>query len=149
MNILIPYLHYIGIMCLMGALITEHLILKPGMGKQQIKSLVTVDGIYGLSAILVLATGLLRWFMVDPKGAAFFNTNPLFHIKLTLFVVLAILSIFPTLKFLKWKKQMSNGEKLEITEKEAKKQLMFIRIELLLLAIIPLLAVMVSNGVRM
>lgn len=149
MNIFIPYLHYLGIMCLMGALITEHVMLKPGISKQQIKSIATVDMIYGIAAVIVLATGLLRWFMVDPKGAEFFNTNPLFHIKVTLFVVAVILSIFPTLKFIKWRNLVARGESVEITKQDTKKQLMFIRIELLLLAIIPLLAVMVSNGVRM
>ena len=149
MDILIPYLHYIGIMVLMGSLITEHVVLKPGINKSQIKSLATTDLIYGIAAAVVLVTGLLRWFVVDVKGAEFFNKNPLFHIKVTLFVVIVILSIFPTLKFLKWRKSVRKGQEVEVTEAEAKKQLMFIRIELLLLAIIPLLAVMVSMGVRM
>ena len=148
MNILIPYLHYIGIMVLMGSVIAEHVMLKPGINKEQIKSLATIDLIYGLSAVIVLITGLLRWFLVDPKGAEFFNKNPLFHIKITLFVIVAILSIFPTIKFLKWRKQVKKGKAIEITEKEAKKQLMLIRIELFLLVIIPLLAVMVAGGVR-
>ena len=65
MNILIPYLHYIGIMALMGSLITEHLILKPGINRQQIKSLAMVDLIYGVSAAIVLISGLLRWFVVE------------------------------------------------------------------------------------
>ena len=60
MYILIPYLHFLGIMTLMGSLISEHLILKPSIKKEQIKSLATVDMIYGLSVIVVLATGLLR-----------------------------------------------------------------------------------------
>ena len=149
MDILIPYLHYIGIMTLMGALITEHIMLKPGIGKSQVRSLAMVDLIYGISAAVVLITGLLRWFLVDIKGAEFFNKNHLFHIQVTLFLVIAILSIFPTIKFLKWNKLMKRGEDPGITDKEVKKQLMYIRIELLLLAIIPLLAVMVASGVRM
>ena len=148
MNILIPYLHYIGIMAMMGALITEHVMLKPGISKDQIKSLSIVDLIYGISAAIVLITGLLRWFIVDIKGTEFFTKNPLFHIKLTLFVAIVILSIFPTIKFLKWKKQAKLDEP-GLGEKDIKKQLMFIRIELLLLAIIPLLAVMVAGGIRM
>ena len=149
MNILIPYLHYIGIMALMGSLITEHLILKPGINRQQIKSLAMVDLIYGISAAIVLISGLLRWFVVDVKGVEFFTKNPLFHIKLTLFVIMVILSIFPTTKFLTWHNLSKKGETVEVSEKDTKKQLMFIRIELLLLAIIPLLAVMVAAGVRM
>ena len=149
MNILIPYLHYIGIMLLMGSLIAEHTLLKPGITKQQIKSIALVDVIYGISVVLVLVTGLLRWFVVDPKGAEFFTQNHFFHIKVTLFIVVAALSVFPTIKFIKWKKQVAQHSEFVVSIKEIKKQLMFIRIELFLLAIIPLLAVLVAQNTRM
>lgn len=145
MYTLIPYLHYIGIMVLMGALISEHLILKPSINKEQINSLATIDLIYGLAAIIVLTTGVLRWFVYG-KGYDFYMSTPLFHIKLTLFIIMGILSIFPTVKILKWRKQIKRGEEPQITEKGVKKLLMFIRIELLLVAIIPLLAVMIARG---
>lgn len=145
MDILIPYLHFIGIMTLMGSLISEHLILKPSISKEQIKSLATIDLIYGLSAIVVLTTGLLRWFVYG-KGYDFYMGTPLFHIKLTLFIVLGILSIFPTIKILKWRKQIKRGEEPDISEKGVKKLLMFIRIELLIIVIIPLLAVLIARG---
>jgi putative membrane protein len=57
-------------MVLMGSLISEHLFLKPSITKEQIKSLATVDMIYGISAILVLTTGILRWFVYG-KGYDF------------------------------------------------------------------------------
>ncbi len=145
MNILIPYLHYLGIMCLMGALITEHIIINPGMRKPELRNLAIVDAIYGFSALLVLATGLLRWFVVDPKGAEFFTMNHLFHVKVTLFILIAILSIFPTIKFMKWRKLAKSDPNFEPSVRDIKKQLMIIRIELLLLVIIPLLAVMIAN----
>lgn len=129
----------------MGSLISEHLILKPSISKEQIKSLATIDLIYGLSAIVVLTTGLLRWFVYG-KGYDFYMGTPLFHIKLTLFIVLGILSIFPTIKILKWRKQIKRGEEPDISEKGVKKLLMFIRIELLIIVIIPLLAVLIARG---
>ena len=132
-------------MALMGSLISEHLILKPSIKKDQIKSLATVDLIYGLSAIVVLTTGLLRWFVYG-KGYDFYMSTHLFHIKLTLFIIIVILSIFPTIKILKWRKQIKRGEEPDINEKGVKKLLMFIRIELLLMVIIPLLAVMIAMG---
>lgn len=132
-------------MALMGSIITEHIILKPRMTIEQVKSLAVVDMIYGLSAILVLATGLLRWFLYG-RGHDFYMATPLFHIKITLFFVLGVLSIFPTLKILKWKKQYNRGENPEISEKQVKRLLVFIRIELLILAIMPLLAVMIARG---
>ena len=118
------------------------------VSKPEINSLVIIDLIYGISAGLVLVTGLLRWFVVDVKGIEFFSKNPLFHIKLTLFVVIIILSIFPTMKFLKWKKQARHDDGYVPNKKEIKQQLIFIRIELLLMAIIPLLAVMIAKGGR-
>ena len=65
----------------------------------------------------------------------------MFHIKLTLFVIVAVLSIFPTIKFLNWRNLVAQGETVDLSKKDTGKLLMFIRIELLLLAIIPLLAV--------
>jgi putative membrane protein len=70
----------------------------------------------------------------------------LFHIKLTLFIIIAGLSIFPTIRILKWRKQINRGEEPDVNEKGVKKLLMFIRIELLLAAIIPLLAVLIARG---
>jgi len=146
MDILIPYLHFIGIMVLMGSLVSEHLLLKPGINKTQIKSLAGIDLVYGISAIIVLTTGLLRWF-VNGKGSEFYLSNPIFHIKVTLFVVLAVLSIFPTIRFMKWRKQIKQGNEPEVDEKTVKRLLMFIRIELLILAVMPFLAVLVARGV--
>jgi len=145
MEIVIPYLHYIAIMALMGSLISEHLILKPGISATQIRSIAGIDLIYSIAVALVLATGLLRWFVYG-KGNDYYLSNPLFHIKLTLFVIIGILSIFPTLKFMKWRKQVKSGHDPRIDDKAVKKLLMFIRIELLLVIIIPLLAVMIARG---
>jgi len=145
MEIIIPYVHYLAIMALTGSLISEHLILKPGLSRAQIKFLAGIDLVYGIAAALVLATGLLRWFVYG-KGNDYYLSNPLFHIKLTIFVIIVILSIFPTLKFLKWKRQVKSGHDPMIDDKAIKRLLMFIRIELLLVAIIPLLAVMVARG---
>lgn len=146
MDIFVIYLHYIGIMVIMGSLISEHLLLKPKMTREQIKSLAMVDLFYGISALLVLGTGLLRWFVYG-KGSEYYLSNPLFHTKLTLFGILVIMSIFPTIKFLKWRKQASNGQEPDLNEKTVKKLLMLIRIELLILATIPLLAVMLARGI--
>ncbi len=146
MDIFVIYLHYIGIMVIMGSLISEHLLLKPKMTREQIKSLAMVDLFYGISALLVLGTGLLRWFVYG-KGSEYYLSNPLFHTKLTLFGILVIMSIFPTIKFLKWRKQVSNGQEPDLNEKTIKKLLMVIRIELLILATIPILAVMLAKGI--
>ena len=59
---------------------------------------------------------------------------------------MGILSIWPTIRFLKWRKNVRQGETPDISEKMVKNTLMFIRIELLLVALIPLMAVFVARG---
>jgi putative membrane protein len=145
MSIIIPYLHLLGIMVLMGSLISEHIMLKPRMTNEQIKALAIIDLVYGLSAVLILITGLLRWFVYG-KGDAFYNHNSLFHLKLTLFAIAAILSVFPTIRFLKWRKQVKAGIDPTIEVKQVKGLLMFIRLEILIVAMIPLLAVLIARG---
>lgn len=145
MLILIPYLHILAVMVLMGSLIAEHLVLKPVMTRDQIKSLAAVDMVYGLSAAVVLVTGLLRWFIYG-RGSDYYLANPLFHTKITLFVIIALLSIFPTIRFLKWRKQAKAGIDPAIEVKQVKGLLMYIRIEMLIVALIPLLAVMIARG---
>jgi len=132
-------------MVLMGSLITEHLFISKSITEKQIKSLAVVDLIYLLSAILVLTTGVLRWFVYG-KGYDFYMSTPLFHIKITLFFIVGILSIFPSLRILKWKRNVKRGNHSGITAKTIKSTLMFIRIELLLIAVIPLLAVLIARG---
>jgi putative membrane protein len=147
MDILIPYLHFIGIMTLMGALIAEHLLLKPGLNKEQINQLALVDLVYAVSVVIVLTTGLLQWFVYG-KDSAYYLSNPIFHIKLTLFIILGILSIMPTIKFLRWRKQFKAGTVPENMDKYVKRLLMYLRLELLIVAIIPLLGVMTAMGFR-
>lgn len=144
----IIYFHYLGIMTLLGTLLTEHLILKRSLTAQQIRSLARTDLIYGISALVVLATGLLR-MLVYGKGVDYYLSNPWFHVKLTLFVVLGVLSIWPTVRFLKWKREIVEEKILEIGNKKYGNTMLLIRIELFIAAIIPFLAVMMARGYGM
>ncbi|MBN3035636.1 MAG: DUF2214 family protein [Bacteroidales bacterium] len=98
-----------------------------------------------MAAIIVLATGLLRFFLFG-KGAEYYLGNGLFHVKITLFVLIGLLSIFPTRKFLIWRRQLRNNAEPDYNSESLKRTLMIIRIELLLTALIPFLAVMMSRG---
>lgn len=146
MDIFITYLHYIGIMALMAALLTEHTLFNKHLDENRIKSLAVVDAIYGISAVVVLVSGLLRWLVYE-KGFDFYMQNPVFHTKLTLFVILAILSIYPTVMFLRFRKQLKRGSFEQPEKKVVKRIQLFLRIELLIMLIIPLLAVLMARGI--
>ncbi len=140
-EVLIRYGHFLGILAIASSLVSEHLLIKPQLTRKEISRLFVIDGIYGLGALLVLGCGLGMWFG-GFKPAEYYTQNGLFHIKLTLFVIMAILSIWPTVFFYKNRKGRSE-EVLTVP----KKLVMFIRVELLLVFAIPLVAVLVARGV--
>lgn len=141
-EIIVKYLHFIFIFVVVSCVVAEHLLLKPQMTKAEIKRLSTIDGIYGLASILVVAAGLTLWFGIG-KPAEFYTQNHIFLTKVVLFVFVGLLSIHPTVFFLKNRK----GDDLEEVVDIPKSIKMVIRLELLILFTMPLLATMMAKGV--
>jgi len=138
-EIFFRYLHFIGIMGLASTLVMQHLIISSEVTQKELKKIIFLDVIYAITILITLVGGLSLWLSVG-KDASFYSTNWVFHVKLTLFVVIALLSIYPTLFFKKSKKL---GEPLV---KMPKMIIMSIRMQLLLVFIIPLLGVLIARG---
>lgn len=139
-EILVRYMHFIGIIFLSSGLVATHILAGWQLNQQQFKSLRIADGVYGLGAVLVLIAGVLLIAKVG-KPAEFYSKNPILHIKVTLFVIMGILSIFPTKYFLQNRKFV--GDSIQVP----KKIIMIIRAELTLLLVMPLLAALMARGV--
>lgn len=91
---LVAFVHHLTAFALVAALVGEHLALAAAPERR----LRVLDAIYGASAGAVLVAGLLRVFYFE-KGAAFYFGNAFFIAKLALFVVVGLLSIYPTVLF--------------------------------------------------
>jgi putative membrane protein len=141
-EILLRYVHFISIFAIVGTLVSEHLLLKPALSRAEINRLARIDGIYGIAAVSLLTAGLTLWFSGAGKPTAFYSQNWIFHIKLTLYIIIGLCSIYPTVFFLKNRK----GDVQEMVT-IPKAVVMLIRIELLLLVIIPLLAGFMARGI--
>lgn len=138
--VLIKYLHIIAIMIMMACLCLEHYLLKPQLSATEMRKLAVIDGIYGLASAAILGAGLTLWFGVG-KGQAFYSANHLFHLKVGLFILLGLLSIYPTIFFLKHRKTEAD------TTIAPRVIILLVRIELLLTLLIPLLAVLMAQGI--
>lgn len=141
-ELLLRYLHFISIFGIVGTLVSEHLLLKPKMTRSEIGRVAKIDSIYGLAAVLLLTVGLTLWLGGFGKPSEWYSKNWIFHTKLTCFLLIGLLSIYPTVFFIKNRKGDAN-EVVSIP----KSILMMIRLELTLLFIIPLLAGFMSRGV--
>lgn len=81
------------------------------MNAAVVQRLARLDAIYGIVAVVLLLTGLARLFW-GVKGIAGYTGSPLFHLKMTLFVVGGLLSIKPTIAFRRWKRALDTSGQL-------------------------------------
>lgn len=138
-ELFVRYLHFIAIFAMFSLLTMQHMLLKNQVEATTMKKIFRMDAAYGICALIVLLAGLGMWFWVG-KPSGFYSHNWVFHTKVTLFVLVGILSFIPT-RFI-WKNRETVGP---ITV--PKSIVMLIRMQLLLMCIIPLLAVLMANGV--
>ncbi|MBS1556448.1 MAG: DUF2214 family protein [Bacteroidetes bacterium] len=141
-ELFLRYIHFISIFAIVGSLVSEHMLLQKELTRAQLARLAKIDAVYGIAAIALLAAGLTLWLGSYGKPAVVYSKNWIFHTKVSLFVIIGLLSIYPTVFFLKNRKG-NPEEKVQVPPVV----FMMLRLELLLLFIIPLLAGLMSRGV--
>ena len=142
LEIFLRYAHFVCIFAIVGSLVSEHMLLKKTLTRREISRLSSIDAVYGIAAMLLVAVGLTLWFGGISKPTYFYSKNWIFHTKITLFVVIGLLSITPTIFFTKNRK----GNPDEVVNVPAS-VFMMLRLELLLLFILPLLAGLMAHGI--
>jgi len=138
-EIIFRYIHFIGIMSVSATLVMQHLIFAPQVTKKELKKIAFLDVIYWISVGLTLIAGLVLLLGVG-KDVSYYMSNKDFHIKLTLFLVVILLAIYPTL-FLRKNKNSS-----EESIKMPKVIIMLVRMQLLLIFVIPYFGVLIARG---
>lgn len=133
-------LHFVAIAVLVGCVVLENMAVGETLNKEDRRNLRRVDRFVGPAAMAVLVIGLVLWFGVG-KPASFYSLNPLFHAKVGLFIVAALISLAPTLFFIRQVK----AEAEEVTVPSYIR--LALRAQLLLLAIMPVLAWLMARGV--
>ncbi|NGX17496.1 DUF2214 family protein [Wenzhouxiangella sp. XN24] len=141
----LAWLHYLAMMFLAAALVAEHLLFSPRPDLATARKIVVVDLVYGVSLLVVLITGLAR-LSHGGKGIAFYMQNGAFHTKFTLFIVMALVWIYPAIKFIGWRRALKSGTAPSLGDAEGRRLLMAIRIQLLILILLPLLGAMMARG---
>ncbi|MGO4325542.1 DUF2214 family protein [Cupriavidus sp. 2TAF22] len=143
---LLAFLHFAFIFALIALLTAEAVIMRTGLTPATLRRISIYDLVYFLSAMAVLATGLLRLFY-GAKGMQFYLHNPWFHAKMTVFVVIALCSLPPTFAIQRWRRQARTAPDFVPAAAELKKARRWVMIEAHLLILLPLCAVMMARGI--
>lgn len=143
---LFAFLHFAAVFGIAATLFYEWLALSPTPSVDEARRIQLADRWYGICAGVVLVVGGLRVFYFE-KGATFYLRNPAFHAKLTLFVLVGLLSIYPTIRFIKWGAQTRQGLPPLLSGDEFKRIRWMLRAELLLLLGVALCASLMARGI--
>lgn len=142
---ILAYLHLLAILTMVVFVASEAALCRvQWLNAAVVERLATVDRVYGIAAIAVLATGIART-LLGVKGTAWYWTHPLLHVKLTLFIVVGLVSIFPTLTYLRWRKTLRATGALPPAAEVAKTRKL-VMVQAHLIAVIPLFAVFLARG---
>ncbi|QZP30316.1 DUF2214 family protein [Pseudomonas sp. DR48] len=85
--------------------------LAAGVGEA--RSVLMADNLWGLSAVVLLISGGMRAFGGYEKGTDYYLHQPLFHLKMTFFVVILLLEIAPMIALIKWRIALSGGATID------------------------------------
>jgi putative membrane protein len=140
------FIHHLAAFIVVGTLMVELVVLKGDLTPTSARSVLRMDAAYGIAALVLLVVGFLRVFYTE-KGTAYYFASGSFLTKLTLFIIVGLLSIYPTMKFLSWRKALREGRVPEFAAGTRRKVRMLIHLELTLLFVIMLMAVMMARGV--
>jgi putative membrane protein len=143
-TVILPWVHYIAVWMMVGALVTELYLLKITATPDAVRLLPRVDRVYGLMAVLVLITGRVRvWH--GGKGPDYYWHNGAFHGVLGLFALAALLSLIPTVRYARWRKVLDVSGALP-AEAEVRKTRVLVHVQLTAILLITLAIVLVAKG---
>jgi len=146
MTVLFAFLHHAAAFALVAALAVELGLMRGEPGPERIRRLAHADMVVGISATFLFLVGLARVFHFE-KGAVYYFHNGAFIGKLSLFLLAALLSIYPTVKIISWSRALKRGETPSIDAATLRKVRMVIHTELAAILPIVLFAAMMARGI--
>jgi putative membrane protein len=142
---ILAFLHFSAILALVVFISSEAALCRSEwLNAKVVERLPVVDRIYGIAAGAVLLTGIARtWWGI--KGPSWYWHQPLLHLKLGLFVAVALMSIKPTLMFIRWRRELRASGALP-PEGDVRTARKWVMIQAHVIAVIPLAAVFLARG---
>jgi putative membrane protein len=142
LDALLAIVHHLAVFSVVAILITEWVVLRPGLTDAQLRLVGKIDGMYGAMATLAILAGIAR-LVYGAKGWSFYSGNPMFWAKMTVFILIGGLSSVPTVALLKWRRtgMPSNSDIARLR--------VWLNAQLVLLPLLPVFAVLMARGIGM
>jgi len=140
------FLHFVAVFGIVATIFLEWQTMSRTPTHAEAGRLQLCDRWYGVFAGMVLIVGFLRVYFFE-KGHAYYTANPFFHAKLALFVLVGLLSIYPTVRFIKWRRQTNQGLAPVVSDQEYRWIMFVLRAEVVLILGMALCASLMARAV--
>jgi putative membrane protein len=140
------FLHHIAAFALLAALVVEFVLVRDALTLGNARKILKADLVFGIAAGVLLVVGLGRVFHFE-KGATYYFHTWTFIAKLSLFVIVGLLSIVPTREFLSWRTAVKQGQVPQVSPAKLRSVRSIIHVELAGIVLIILMAALMAKGV--
>ncbi len=140
LDLVLAVAHHLLIFTLFGVLVAELALVRRGMGVDTVARVASIDLTYGVLAGLIVVVGFSRAIFAA-KGWSYYSHNGFFWAKIATFVVVGLLSVPPTIKFIRWR---GTGTAPGDAEVGGVRRLLYA--EVVLFALLPAFAAAMARG---
>jgi putative membrane protein len=144
-DLVLAILHHLLVFSLAGIIAAEVVLVRNDMTASTVRRLARIDRHYGMVAMLVIVVGAARvaWGL---KGWEFYVYNWVFWAKMAAFLIVGLLSIKPTMRFLAWSRQAGADAGWRVPEAELASVRSTLSAEAAVFLAIPVFAAAMARG---
>lgn len=132
--------HHILVFALFGVLFAELVLVRKGVDLATVIRVGRLDLMYGAVAGLIVAVGFSR-AVFAAKGWLYYSHNLFFHLKVGTFLVIGLLSVPPTIAYIRWRRAGAAPSDAQVAAVRR-----WLLAELVLLAFLPAFAAAMARG---
>jgi putative membrane protein len=137
--------HHLLIFALAGVLAFEIGATRGALTGKDAARIARVDACYGVLAVAILAVGFSR-AVFAAKGWDYYSHNAFFWAKISAFAVVGLLSIAPTIIFIRWRRAAKTDPGFAPAAADVTRVRRFLWLEVFVFAFIPAFAAAMARG---
>jgi putative membrane protein len=147
MRWLLAALHLLPLGLGLGAVLWRAVSLRGVLDRAGLQRVFLADTLWGIAAVLWIATGLLRAFGGYEKGADYYVSNDAFILKMALLVLIIVLEIWPMVTLIQWRIRSNKATLTDTSAARAMSSISWVQMGLVILMVF--VATAIARGLGM
>ncbi|MEI5998912.1 DUF2214 family protein [Paraburkholderia bengalensis] len=112
---LLAAVHLLGYGFALAAIIGRTRALRRLTNAADLPRVFVADNAWGITAVILIVTGMMRVFGGFEKGADYYLHEPLFHLKMAALVLILLLEAAPMMTLIRWRVAVRKGETPDVS----------------------------------